>query len=237
MAEDKKMAVLIDAENVSDKYIKYIFEELPGYPYTITYKRIYGDWTGTRLSGWKGTLLQYSINPIQQYSYTTGKNASDSALIIDAMDILYTGQVDGFCIVSSDSDFTRLASRLRESGMYVLGMGEKKTPSAFITACEAFKYLEVISGDTAKTASIDKNDLDKIVKVIKKIVDEDSDEDGRIPLSIVGSQLLKKMPDFDVRNYGYSKLSSMLKSTKSFNVEFHRSKEAGSSPMVYILNK
>ena len=153
------------------------------------------------------------------------------------MDILYTGQVDGFCIVSSDSDFTRLASRLRESGMYVLGMGEKKTPSAFITACEAFKYLEVISGDTAKTASIDKNDLDKIVKVIKKIVDEDSDEDGRIPLSIVGSQLLKKMPDFDVRNYGYSKLSSMLKSTKSFNVEFHRSKEAGSSPMVYILNK
>ena len=144
MENDKKIAVLIDADNVSDKYIKYIFDEISNHG-TPTYKRIYGDWTKPQLAPWKTVLLNYSITPIQQYSYTTGKNATDAALIIDAMDILYSNNVDGFCIVSSDSDFTKLAARLRESGMYVIGMGEKKTPSPFIAACEKFKYLEVLA--------------------------------------------------------------------------------------------
>ena len=141
--KDKRLAVLIDADNVSPKYIQYILDELVG-DGTITYKRIYGDWTKPSLASWKTTLLGHSILPVQQYGYTTGKNATDSAMIIDAMDILYSGNVEGFCLVSSDSDFTRLAARLRESGMYVVGMGEKKTPLAFIAACNKFKYLEVL---------------------------------------------------------------------------------------------
>ena len=140
MNGEKRFAVLIDADNVSDKYLRYIFDELAK-DGTITYKRIYGDWTKPALGPWKNILLNFSITPIQQYGYTTGKNATDSAMIIDAMDILYSGNVEGFCIVSSDSDFTRLASRLRESGMDVVGMGEKKTPSAFVAACNKFKYL------------------------------------------------------------------------------------------------
>ncbi len=144
MENDRKIAVLIDADNVSDKYIKYIFNEITNHGIP-TYKRIYGDWTKPQLSSWKNVLLNYSITPIQQYSYTTGRNSTDAALIIDAMDILYSDNVDGFCIVSSDSDFTRLAARLREAGMYVVGMGEKKTPMPFISACEIFKYLEVLA--------------------------------------------------------------------------------------------
>ncbi|MDN6194876.1 MAG: NYN domain-containing protein [Atopostipes suicloacalis] len=143
MAEEQHYAVLVDAENVSPKYIKIIFDEASNYGIT-TYRRIYGDWTSTRNNGWKSILLNNSITPIQQYSYTDGKNSSDSAMIIDAMDILYTSNVDGFIIVSSDSDFTRLASRLRESGMTVIGMGESKTPGAFISACNSFKYLDIL---------------------------------------------------------------------------------------------
>ena len=141
--EDKHYAVLIDADNISSKYIAYILDEMTKYG-VITYKRIYGDWTKPSLGSWKGVLLDHSITPIQQYSYTTGKNATDSAMIIDAMDILYSGNVDGYCIVSSDSDFTRLAARLRESGMLVLGMGEEKTPKPFISACNQFKYLDLL---------------------------------------------------------------------------------------------
>lgn len=144
MENDKRFAVLIDADNVSERYIKFILDEISNDGVT-TYKRIYGDWTSPTLTSWKKVLLDYSITPIQQYSYTTGKNSTDSAMIIDAMDILYTDSVEGFCIVSSDSDFTRLASRLREAGKYVVGMGEKKTPSAFIAACNKFKYLEVLA--------------------------------------------------------------------------------------------
>lgn len=145
MGSDKRFAVLIDADNVSDKYIKVILDEITK-DGIATYKRIYGDWTNPSLVSWKKVLLDHSILPIQQYSYTTGKNATDSALIIDAMDILYSGQVDGFCIVSSDSDFTRLAARLRESGMLVVGMGERKTPKPFIAACNRFKYLDILAG-------------------------------------------------------------------------------------------
>ena len=136
--QDKRFAVLIDADNVSDKYIKVILDEISN-DGIITYKRIYGDWTKPSLSSWKSVLLNHSITPMQQYNYTTGKSSTDSAMIIDAMDILYSGNVDGFCLVSSDSDFTRLAARLRESGMYVIGMGEKKTPNPFIAACNRFK--------------------------------------------------------------------------------------------------
>ena len=149
MNNDKRFAVLIDADNVSDRYIKNIMDELANEG-IVTYKRIYGDWTKPALASWKNVLLNHSITPIQQYSYTIGKNATDSAMIIDAMDILYSGNVEGFCIVSSDSDFTRLASRLRESGMYVIGMGERKTPQPFVNACNRFKYLEVISGSLDK---------------------------------------------------------------------------------------
>src|SRR5664280_1925360 len=149
MEHDRKIAVLIDADNVSEKYIKYIIDEISNHG-TPTYKRIYGDWTKPQLGSWKSVLLNYSITPIQQYSYTTGKNATDAALIIDAMDILYSKNVDGFCIVSSDSDFTKLAARLREAGMYVIGMGERKTPTPFISACEKFKYLEVLASMAPK---------------------------------------------------------------------------------------
>ena len=143
MDNELRIAILIDADNVSDKYIKIIVDEVANIG-IATYKRIYGDWTSARLSSWKNVLLEDSIIPIQQYSYTTGKNATDSAMIIDAMDILYSGNVDGYCIVSSDSDFTRLAARLRESGMLVLGMGEEKTPKPFISACNQFKYLDLL---------------------------------------------------------------------------------------------
>ena len=187
---DKRIAVLIDADNVSDKYIKAIIDEVANHG-TPTYKRIYGDWTKPQLASWKTVLLNYSISPIQQYSYTTGKNATDAALIIDAMDILYSSNVDGFCIVSSDSDFTKLAARLREAGMYVLGMGEKKTPTPFIAACEKFKYLEVLTAvtvdqpeDTKKQPSTLQETKagmitkDELIDVIRSIITEISDDDG-----------------------------------------------------------
>ena len=186
---DKRFAVLIDADNVSDKYIKPILDEISN-DGIITYKRIYGDWTRPALAPWKNVLLSHSITPIQQYSYTTGKNATDSAMIIDAMDILYSGNVDGFCIVSSDSDFTRLAARLRESGMHVIGMGEKKTPKPFISACNRFVYLEILASAAPdhKTEIPDNDDIDaKTVKnAIASIIDEVSDDDGWASLSEIG---------------------------------------------------
>ncbi|MHC1721430.1 MAG: NYN domain-containing protein [Clostridiaceae bacterium] len=232
MENDKRIAVLIDADNVSDKYIKYIFDEISNHG-TPTYKRIYADWTKPQLSSWKAVLLDYSISPIQQYSYTTGKNATDAALIIDAMDILYSKNVDGFCIVSSDSDFTRLASRLREAGMYVVGMGEKKTPSPFIAACEKFKYLEVLAeipetpGEAEAKKSAGAKEIQKesmanlkeITKFIRKIIDDISNEDGWAHLGEVGNRLAKRYPDFDSRNYGHSKLSQLIASLDQFELQ------------------
>ena len=229
MENDKKIAVLIDADNVSEKYIKFIFDEIPNHG-TATYKRIYGDWTTPQLTPWKNVLLNYSINPIQQYSYTTGKNSTDSALIIDAMDILYSKNVDGFCIISSDSDFTRLAARLREAGMYVIGMGEKKTPTPFISACEKFKYLEVLAGNITTVNNTDKilekqqspkeelANLGELIKSIKNIITESSDEEGFANLGEVGNKLNMRYPDFDTRNYGYSKLSSFISSLNKFEI-------------------
>lgn len=231
--KDLRLAVLIDADNVPYANVKQMFEELAKYG-TPTFKRIYADWTKPTVSGWKTVLLENAITPVQQYSYTTGKNSSDSALIIDAMDILYTGKVDGFCIVSSDSDFTRLATRLREAGMKVFGIGEKKTPTAFISACEKFIYIEILKTnqiETDKTTEVKTtrqvvkkteslNKIDKaIIKLITDSINDLADENGWTFLGELGNILLKKQPDFDPRNYGFSKMLPLIKSIPKFQVD------------------
>ncbi len=234
MAENKKelkLAVLIDADNVPYSNVKGMMEEIAKFG-TPTTKRIYADWTKPNASGWKSVLLEHAITPIQQYSYTVGKNSSDSAMIIDAMDLLYSDKVDGFCIVSSDSDFTRLAIRLRESGMKVIGIGEKKTPNSFIVACDRFIYIEVLDGavkkktskpETTKTTTSVKKQIEKEKEVTNKIdlqtielieatIEAIGDDDGWAFLGDVGSLIVKKKPEFDPRNYGFTKLTPMLKS-------------------------
>jgi predicted nuclease of predicted toxin-antitoxin system len=221
MEKDLKIAVLIDADNVSEKYVRVVFDEVLNHG-TATYKRIYGDWTKPQFAKWKDVLLNYSISPIQQYGYTQGKNSTDSALIIDAMDILYSGNVDGFCIVSSDSDFTRLASRLREAGKYVLGMGEKKTPQPFISACEKFKYLEIllqgpaVENNDEKSVKASKTEL---IDMITSIIKENSDDDGWVFMGEIGNYISKRMPEFDTRNYGYQKLTPLISSMKIFEIQ------------------
>ena len=255
MASDNRFAVLIDADNVSVKYIKIILDEISK-DGIATYKRIYGDWTNPSLISWKSTLLDNSIIPVQQYSYTTGKNSTDSAMIIDAMDILYSGRVEGFCLVSSDSDFTRLAARLRESGMTVIGMGESKTPNSFIAACNKFKYLDILSAadeaeaeeaapkaePTKKPAEPKKQQekaieeprtsLRTIRRALRTIVRENSDEDNWIMVSQVGNLLDKRYPDFDVRNFGFSKLTPFLESLDMFEIK--DMKKDSSSPQKYV---
>ena len=211
MDQEKRYAVLIDADNVAAKYTKYILDEVSNYG-VVTYKRVYGDWTRPNLAGWKNMALDNAITPIQQYSYTTGKNATDSAMIIDAMDILYSNNVDGFCIVSSDSDFTRLAIRLRESGIHVIGMGERKTPKPFSTACNAFKYLEILAEEGVQGAvETEKVELKTLESAIIRIISENANLQEEINIGELGSRLLNRYPDFDVRNYGYSKFSQFLK--------------------------
>ena len=236
MSLDNRIAVLIDADNVSDKYIKYILDEVSN-DGTATYKRIYGDWTKPVLGSWKNVLLDNSITPIQQYGYTTGKNATDSAMIIDAMDILYSGHVDGFCLVSSDSDFTRLASRLRESGMLVLGMGEKKTPTAFIAACNKVKYLEILAQPAESSAprrqTEEMTPRETVKAAVLSIMDEISDEDEWVSISEIGSRLNKRYPDFDVRNYGFRKLTPFIKSLGILDIRSVPVNE-GNSRQVYV---
>ena len=227
-AKELKLAVLIDADNVPYSNVKGMMEEIAKFG-TPTTKRIYADWTKPNANGWKTVLLEHAITPIQQYSYTVGKNSSDSAMIIDAMDLLYSDKVDGFCIVSSDSDFTRLAIRLRESGMKVIGIGEKKTPSSFIVACDRFIYIEVLDGAVSKkvpksvtntTANIKKttqkevsNKIDiQTIELIEATIEAIGDDDGWAFLGDVGSLIVKKKPEFDPRNYGFTKLTPMLKS-------------------------
>ena len=226
MDKDRRFAVLIDADNVSAKYIRLILDELSN-DGIITYKRIYGDWTRPALGSWKNVLLDYSITPIQQYGYTTGKNATDSAMIIDAMDILYTGNVEGFCIVSSDSDFTRLASRLREAGKFVIGMGERKTPAAFVAACNRFTYLEVLAQQPADEEDVpllepvageDRMALPAIKAAILAIAEETSDDEGWASVSDIGNILIKRFPDFDVRSYGFKKLTQFVDSLDLFEM-------------------
>jgi hypothetical protein len=245
MPEEKRFAVLIDAENVSEKYIKFILDEISN-DGVATIKRIYGDWTKPALGTWKNILLNNSITPIQQYSYTTGKNSTDSAMIIDAIDILYAGNTEGFCIVSSDSDFTRLASRLRESGMFVVGMGEKKTPTPFIAACDKFKYLEVLAQDALPQAAqsspgqsnseIDYTSLDAVKNTILTIVQETSDDDGWASLGDVGNILTKRYPDFDVRNYGFKKLTPFVNSLNIFEIRSVSGRD-GHVRLMYVKEK
>lgn len=233
--QDHKLAVLIDADNVPSAHVKEMLEEISKSG-TPTVKRIYGDWTKPHLSSWKNVLLENAITPIQQYSYTTGKNSSDSALIIDAMDILYSERVTGFCIVSSDSDFTRLATRLREAGMVVIGLGEKKTPRPFIAACNKFIYLEILKSkekeeevaapvkSVAKTKpkpvqkAIDKVDK-KTIQMLVNSVDDLTDESGWAFLGSLGSYISKNRPDFDPRNYGFSKLYELVKHINKFEFD------------------
>lgn len=240
--KDMKLAVLIDADNIPYSNIKEMLDEISrfGVP---TIKRIYGDWTKPTVSGWKPALLHHAITPIQQYSYTTGKNATDSAMIIDAMDILHSQKVDGFCLVSSDSDFTRLAIRLRESGMTVFGIGEKKTPNPFIVACDKFIYIEIISPakSVKKTKSspqgqpsgLEKID-DKLVQLIISTVDDLADDNGWAFLAEVGALIIKKKPDFDPRNYGFPKLTPLIKSLTKYIVVDEREVEKTHIKHIYV---
>ena len=241
-----RLAVLIDADNAPRDCLKSVMEEVAIYG-TPTIKRIYGDWTSPNVGGWKTSLLENAVTPVQQYGYTTGKNSTDSAMIIDAMDILYAGKTDGFVLVSSDSDFTRLAIRLREAGMRVIGIGERKTPSPFIVACDKFIYIEVIREHLSKerdaeaklvAASQKKTNAkpsaptekptekqstrtipESIVALIADSVADIADDDGFCDLSYLGNLLNKKSPDFDSRNFGFGKLSSMIKSLPRFEIE------------------
>jgi len=243
---DIRLAVLIDADNIPYANIKGVMEEIAKYG-TPTFKRIYGDWTKPTVSGWKNVLLKNAITPVQQYSYTTGKNATDSAMIIDAMDILYSGKVDGFCIVSSDSDFTRLATRLREAGMKVFGIGEKKTPNPFIVACDKFIYIEILSNPDAEeevitqrkiVKQIQKKSIDKLnredIHLIASSIADLADENGWAFLGDVGNLVLKKQPNFDPRNFGFQKLTPLIKSQPQFDI---RETEKGGTKLVFIRNR
>lgn len=241
MDSNKKLAVLIDAENAQPSIVDGLMAEIANYG-TASVKRIYGDWTGPSLKGWKEVLLQHSIQPIQQFLYTKGKNATDSALIIDAMDLLYTGHFDGFCLVSSDSDFTKLASRIRESGLQVYGFGEQKTPSPFVAACDKFIYTEVLRAKTdedeqivKKSSSELKQDA-KLVALLRNAVEASSDESGWAHLAPVGSNIAKQSPDFDPRNYGYGKLGELVAATNLFDIE-KRQIDKTNSKTIYLRDR
>lgn len=251
---DLRLAVLIDADNIPYSNVKGMLEEIAKYG-TPTFKRIYGDWTRPTISGWKSVLLENAITPIQQYSYTKGKNSTDSALIIDAMDILYSGKVDGFCIVSSDSDFTRLATRLREAGMKVIGIGERKTPHPFIVACDKFIYLEIITSSVAasdttpevrkrgkpvvKKKKTEETEVQTPAKIVKRLIatsiTDIADDNGWAYLGDVGNLILKKQPDFDPRNFGFPKLTPLIRSL-DFEID---ERESGQNHIkhIYIRNR
>lgn len=238
------LAVLIDGDNIPSAFVKEMMEEIAKYG-NPTIKRIYGDWTKPNLSKWKNILLENAITPIQQYGYTAGKNATDSAMIIDAMDILYSEKVNGFCIVSSDSDFTRLATRLREAGMQVIGIGEKKTPNPFIVACDKFIYIEILKNKAKEKVSEDEKEVDKEtfdtispkeIKLIASTITDLSDDEGWAFLGDVGSLLQKKRPNFDPRNYGFQKLTPLIKSTGKFEIE-QRESQKGRYKLIYVRNK
>lgn len=231
------LAVLVDADNIPSAHVKEMLEEITKYG-NPTIKRIYGDWTKPNLAKWKNLLLENAITPIQQYGYTTGKNATDSAMIIDAMDILYSAKVNGFCLVSSDSDFTRLATRLREAGMQVIGLGEKKTPTPFIVACDKFIYIEILKNKTdQKETDSQKSNVDKITKkdidLIKTTISDLSDDDGWAFLGDVGSLLQKKQPNFDSRNYGFDKLTPLIKSIDIFELD-RRESPKSRHKLIYV---
>lgn len=245
---NQTLALLIDGDNASSKIVAGLLAEIANYG-TASVKRIYGDWTKPNLNGWKECLLEHSIQPVQQFAYTTGKNATDGAMIIDAMDLLYTGRFSGFCIVSSDSDFARLAARIREQGVTVYGFGERKTPRPFITACDKFVYFDVLNAAgeqkeaeaaapkaiAAKPAPA-KATLDRAaLEMLTKAVTASADEDGRANLARVGAHLAKQSPDFDARNFGFPRLSELVEASGIVEVE-----RIGDNPkiiMVHLKNK
>lgn len=244
---EKRLAVLIDGDNIPSAHVKEMLEEIAKYG-NPTIKRIYGDWTQPNLNKWKSVLLTHAITPIQQYAYTSGKNATDSAMIIDAMDILYSGKVDGFCLVSSDSDFTRLATRLREAGMHVIGIGERKTPEPFIVACDRFIYIEILKPQPSKTTTTrgktnDKSTKEekevyekitsKVIRLITNTISDVAGEDGWAFLGDVGSLLQKKQPNFDARNYGFPKLTPLISSIKKFEID-ERESGKSRSKLIYV---
>lgn len=248
---DVRLAVLIDADNISHQNIRGMMEEIARYG-NATIKRIYGDWTRPNLAGWKNLLLNYAITPVQQFGYTSGKNSTDSAMIIDAMDILYSEKADGFCLVSSDSDFTRLATRLREAGMTVYGIGEQKTPNSFIAACDRFIYLEILDEsqhDEPETAFPEQKPVKQpvaqnkkktikkissdVIKLISTTISDVEDENGWAYLGEVGSLLLKKQPSFDARNYGFDKLTPMIKAIGLYEIDVREGAHS-SSKHIYI---
>ncbi|WP_201353616.1 NYN domain-containing protein [Hydrogenimonas urashimensis] len=242
MEKTQKLAVLIDADNAQPSIIDALLAEIAKYG-TASVKRIYGDWTLPQLKGWKEVLLTHSIQPIQQFGYTTGKNATDSAMIIDAMDLLYTGNFDGFCIVSSDSDFTKLAARIRESGLVVYGFGEKKTPVPFVSACDKFIYTEVLRAEEEESEEAPIRKLStaelkrdrKLIRLLRDAVDAASDESGWAHLGAMGNIIAKQSPEFDPRNYGYKKLGELVKATGLFDIEeqvTHRGAKA-----IYVRNR
>jgi uncharacterized LabA/DUF88 family protein len=237
-----KLAVLIDADNTQPAIIEGLLSEVAKYG-VASVKRIYGDWTSTNLRSWKDRLLEYAIQPIQQFSYTTGKNATDSAMIIDAMDLLYSERLDGFCIVSSDSDFTRLAARLREGGRTVYGFGEKKTPRAFVSVCDKFIYTEILKeaqeesdDEDARPASRPRRDFKvdrKLLKLLRDAVDDLADESGWAYLGGVGQKINNRSSEFDPRNYGFRKLADLFRAIPQFETE-ERPQENGTGRQVYI---
>lgn len=245
-----RLAVLVDADNAQASMVEALLAEIATYG-TAQVKRAYGDWTGTSLKSWKDELLRQSIQPIQQFAYTHGKNATDSALIIDAMDLLYSGRFDGFCLVSSDSDFTRLAARIRESGLTVYGFGERKTPKPFVAACDQFIYVENLAQarasvqDDAGAPSAAPPTEDLIGKLkgdarllgrIRTAVQDASDDDGWAPLGVVGQIILKQNPDFDPRTYGHAKLSELLSATGLFDLQ-RSGRGDGTSGAVYVSDR
>ncbi|CAM4148436.1 NYN domain-containing protein [Erysipelothrix inopinata] len=239
MKDDQRIAVLIDAENVPYANISGILREITRYG-TPTVKRIYGDWTKQTASGWKSHLLEHAIIPIQQYSYTSGKNSSDSAMIIDAMDLLYEGNVDSFCIVSSDSDFTRLAVRLREAGKYVMGIGEEKTPTPFIASCDKFVYIENIDKIEKNVQASDEKLNNKMKQQLSSLISASivdlADENGYVFMGDLGNSIIRKHPDFDPRTYGFHQLTPLIKALGSFDIE-ERKIPNTNVKHVYIRNK
>ena len=241
-----KLAVLVDADNTQASIIEGLLAEIAKYG-VASVKRIYGDWTNTNLRSWKEKLLQYAIQPVQQFSYTTGKNSTDSAMIIDAMDLLYTENLDGFCVVSSDSDFTRLAARLREDGKMVLGFGQRKTPKPFVAACDKFVYTEILrepeeeredrgergEREVSAKGSVDLKGDRHVSSLLKSAVEDAADEFGWAYLGAVGTYIANRQPEFDPRNYGFRKLGDLIKSSGLFEID-ERASPTDQGKQIYV---
>ncbi|MCF7734305.1 MAG: NYN domain-containing protein [Akkermansiaceae bacterium] len=228
-----KLAVLIDADNAQASIIRELLKEVSRYG-TANIKRAYGDWTTPNLKGWKEVLHEMAIQPIQQFSYTSGKNATDSSMIIDAMDLLHIGHLDGFCLVSSDSDFTRLATRIREAGLTVFGFGQRKTPQAFVAACDKFIYTEILEPQPEADTGVAQIDSEPIEAMIRTAITATAKDNGWAPLSAVGGMLVKNSPSFDSRNYGFSKLGELVRNQAYLEIKEVSIGDGASNTHIYV---